>query len=172
MIVKLKVHEMAMLAVVVVALFRPGIIMDQFYPAFKPLNLVTFITGEVVADPGYSIRMHVVRQTDYGDRFKLFRIATPELGAAGPQGLYGVKIEPTDDGRYAVADLQFGGLAEQAGLELGDYVTEVDVEQVGQPPKQFVYPFGLVLLAIVIGLQLARQRREQAAGAAAIESAE
>ncbi|MFQ5985588.1 MAG: DUF3394 domain-containing protein, partial [Alphaproteobacteria bacterium] len=163
MIVKVRLHEAALLAVVVVALFRPGFIMDQFYPAFKPLDLGKFVAGEVTAEPGYNIRIHVVRETDYGDRFKMFRIATPELGAAGTHGLYGVKIEPTDDGRYAVADLQFLGLAEQAGLELGDYVTDVDVEQVGLPPKELVYPVALALLALVIAMQLIRWRRVRAA---------
>jgi C-terminal processing protease CtpA/Prc len=81
------------------------------------------------------------------------------MAAAGPDVLYGVTIERTEDDRYAVAELQFNGLAEQAGLELGDYVTEVDVEQVGQPAKQLVYPFGLALLGLVIASQLVRRRR-------------
>ncbi len=172
MIVKLRFHEMAVLAVVVVALFRPGLIMDQFYPAFKPLDLEGFAAGEAAARPGYGIRIHVVRSTDYGDRFKLYRIATPDMAAAGPEELYGLKIERTEAGRYAVADLAFNGLAEQAGLELGDYVTVVDVEQVGLPPKQLVYPFGLALLGAVIGLQLARRRRELVAAAPATGPAE
>ena len=172
MIVKLKLHEMAMLAVVVVALFRPGFIMDQFYPAFKPLDLESFVAGDAAARPGYGIRIHVVRSTDYGDRFKLYRIATPDMAAAGPQVLYGLKIERTEAGRYAVADLALNGLAEQAGLEVGDFVTDVDVEQVGLPPKQLVYPFGLALLGAVIGLQLARRRREQAIAAPATGTAE
>ncbi|MFQ5521729.1 MAG: DUF3394 domain-containing protein, partial [Candidatus Methylomirabilia bacterium] len=61
--------------------------------------------------------------------------------------------------RYAVTDLAFNGLAEQAGVDFGDYVTGVDVEQPGQPPKALVYPFGLALLGFVIGGQLARRRR-------------
>ena len=170
MFVKLKLYEMAILAVVVVALFRPGIIMEQFYPAFRSLDLEEFAAGDAAAEPGYGIRIHVVRSTDYGDRFKLFRIGTPEMRITDPADLYGVKIERADDGRYAITDLAFNGLAEQAGLEVGDTVTDVDVEQVGMPPKQLVYPFALALLGLVVTLQLARRRREgadPAAGAAA-----
>ena len=163
MLVKLRLYEMALLAIVVVALFRPGVIMDQLYPEFRPLDLEKFIAGEAAARPGYSIRIHAVRQTNYGDRFKLFRMATPNLVGQGPEVLYGVKIERTDDGRYRVANLAFNSLAEQAGMEQGDLVSEVDVEQVGLPPKQLVYPFAFILLGLVIVLQLMRRRRSQTA---------
>ncbi|MEE9544489.1 MAG: hypothetical protein V3V55_02690 [Rhodospirillales bacterium] len=56
-----------------------------------------------------------------------------------------------------------GGLAEQAGI--GDLVTEVDVEQVGQPSKYLLYPFGLGLLGLIIALQRPRWRRQKAAEA-------
>jgi TRAP transporter 4TM/12TM fusion protein len=166
MFVKVKLHEALLLIVIIVALFRPGVIMDKFYPQFAPLDLKQFVAGEATAEAGYTVRFHVVRSTNYGDRFKLYRVATPDM-AGGPQDLYGITLEPFEDDRYEVVDLAFSGLAEQAGLEIGDYVTEVDVEQVGQPPKQLVYPFGLALLAVVIGLQLARRRRAQGAEAVA-----
>jgi hypothetical protein len=172
MLVRLRLHEMALLAVVILALFRPGFIMDRFYPEFASLDLDEFVAGEAAGRPGYDVRFHVVRETDYGDRFKLYRIATPDMAVTDPFVRYGITIEPTDDDRYAVADLAFGGLAEQIGLELGDYVTDVDVEQVGLPSKQLVYPFALALLAVVIGLQLGRRRREQATDALATGTAE
>ncbi|MFQ5955608.1 MAG: DUF3394 domain-containing protein, partial [Kiloniellales bacterium] len=163
MVVKVKLHEALLLIVVIVALFRPGFVMDQFYPRFAALDLDRFVVGEVTAERGYTVRFHVVRSTDYGDRFKLYRVATPDMAAAGPDVLYGVTLEPLGDGSYEVVDLAFNGLAEQAGLELFDRVTTVDVEQVGQPPKQLIYPFGLALLGVVVLSQLLRRRRAQAA---------
>jgi TRAP transporter 4TM/12TM fusion protein len=167
MFIKVKLHEALLLIVIIVALFRPGVIMDRIYPAFAPLDLEAFVAGEATADAGYTVRFHVVRSTDYGDRFKLYRVATPDMAAAAPEELYGITLEPVEDDRYEVVDLAFSGLAEQAGLEIGDYVTEVDVEQVGQPPKYLVYPFGLALLGLVIVSQLARRRRAAGAEAAA-----
>jgi TRAP transporter 4TM/12TM fusion protein len=166
MFVKVKLHESLLLIVIIVALFRPGVIMNQFYPEFAPLDLEEFVAGEAKAESGYTVRFHVVRSTDYGDRFKLYRVATPDM-AGGPEDLYGITLEPFEDDRYEVVELAFRGLAEQAGLEIGDYVTEVDVEQVGQPPKQLVYPFGLALLGLVIASQLARRRRALGAEALA-----
>ncbi|MFQ5760602.1 MAG: TRAP transporter permease, partial [Acidiferrobacterales bacterium] len=172
LIVKVKLHEALMLLVVMVALFRPDLVMDQFYPAFKPLDLDKFVAGQVAAKPGFTIRLHVTRSTDYGDRFKLYRIATPELVGADGYELYGVRLDRAEDGRYAVAELQPQGLAEQAGVQLDDYVTKVDVEQVGLPAKQWVYPFALALLGVVIGLQLMRRRRQGSTAVPATTSAE
>jgi hypothetical protein len=58
------------------------------------------------------------------------------------------------------------GLAEQVGIQIGDYLTEFDEERVGQPPKEYIYPVGLALIGIVLGLQLMRRRRQQPVPAA------
>jgi hypothetical protein len=145
-----------------IALFRPDFVMNQFYPPFTPVDLERFAAAEPVAKPGYSIRLHLTRETDYGDRLKLYRIGTPEIPPDPEFGRYGVKLKKSEDGRYEVADLLPKGLAEQAGVGFGDYVTEVDVEQVGLPSKRLVYPFALVLLGLVIAWQLIRRRREPA----------
>ncbi|MFQ5830190.1 MAG: TRAP transporter permease [Candidatus Methylomirabilia bacterium] len=159
MFVKLKLYEILLLIVVVVALFRPGVFMDRLYPPYVPIALDKFTAGEVMVGPGRKVRLHVVRETDYGERLKLFVLVAPEGGGTAPQGPYGVALEVEPDGRYAVTDLAFNGLAEQAGVDFGDYVTGVDVEQPGQPPKTLVYPFGLALLGFVIVMQLVRRRR-------------
>ncbi len=75
---------------------------------------------------------------------------------------YGVKIEREDDGRYAVSDLAINGLAEKAGIEFGDYVETVDVEQLGRPAREWVYPFAFALLGLIVALQLVRRRRANA----------
>ena len=84
-------HEMAIVLVVVVALFRPDFILNQFSPEFEPIDLTAFAAGETSVEPGRNVRFHVVRQTDYGDRFKLFTIETPE-GTDPVTGPYGVSI--------------------------------------------------------------------------------
>ncbi|HJO69002.1 MAG TPA: TRAP transporter permease [Rhodospirillales bacterium] len=167
MLVKVKLHEALVLIVVIVALFRPGFFMDMIYPPFAEIPFDRFLAGEVEAEPGRMLRLHAVRETPYGDRFKLFLIPTPEAGTAAPKGLYGVVLGQEGDGRYAVTDLAFDGPAERAGLDFGDYVTDVDLEQPGQPPKALVYPFGLALLGLVIAMQYLRWRRRADAAPAA-----
>ena len=160
MLVKVTWVEGILLAVAMVCFFRPDFVMDQIHPKFEVLDMKPFIAGEARARPGYSIRMHVVRQTDYGDRFKLFRMATPEIKADTLDELYGITLMPEEDGRFRVTDLMPKGIAEQSGIEFDDLVKAVDVEVVGQPSKEWIYLIGFASLALVIGMQLRRRRQQ------------
>ena len=95
---------------------------------------------DAIAKPGQSIRLHVTRSTDYGDRFKLFRVTTPEQAQPADQGLYGVTLEQDqEDKAYYVTDMEFNGPLEQAGLDFGDKVTKIDVEQENVPQLRSGY---------------------------------
>jgi TRAP transporter 4TM/12TM fusion protein len=166
-LVKLKWIEGILLAMAMIGFFRPDFVMDQVYPKFDELEMKPFVSGEARAQPGYSIRLHVVRQTDYGDRFKLYRMATPDIKAATLDELYGMTLEPADEGRYVVTDLMAKGIAEQIGLQTDDLIEAVDVEKVGQPAKEWVYPIGFAILLMVIAMQMARRRRDGGAAEAA-----
>ena len=166
-LVKNRFYEGILLAGAVACLFRPDAVMNQIYPNFNTLGLEKFVAGEAAATPAYTVRFHIVRSTDYSDRFKLYRVATPDMAIADPEVRYGVKLEPAEDDRYEVVNLDVGGLAEQAGVQIGDFVTEVDVEQFGQPPKELIYLVGLALIGLVLLLQLPRWRVSREAEAAA-----
>ncbi len=166
-LIKTTVVESVLLVAIVICLFRPDFVMNQIFPKYSTFDTAKFVSGEVSAKPGYSIRFHLVRSTDYGDRYKLYRVFTPDLRDTNPETRYGISLTPTDDGRFEVTDLAPQGLAEQAGIEIGDYVTEIDEEKVGQPHKELIYPAGLVLIGAVLGLQLIRRRRDQSVSAVA-----
>ena len=159
LVTKTKVHEIVLLLVVTLALFRPDFVMNQIHPEFAAVDLAAFTAGEAAIEPGREFRIHLTRETDYGDRFKLYRLTASAAPGTPP---YGLTLERAEDGRYAVADLAFNGLAEKAGLRFGDFVIEVDVEQIGRPAREWVYPFAFALLGIIIALQLARRRRANA----------
>ena len=63
MFVRNKFYEAIILAVVTVALFRPDVFLDRVYPAFAVANLEAFAAAESVATPGFTIRLHIVRET-------------------------------------------------------------------------------------------------------------
>ena len=105
------------------------------------------------------IRIKVVRETDYGDRFKLFLITSPG-GIVGQKAL-GLELEQIVRG-YNVGNIRFNGPAEKAKLEFGDIITAVEVEEIFRPAKEFVYPIALLILAGVISLQLVRRSRSAA----------
>ncbi|MCY4502418.1 MAG: DUF3394 domain-containing protein, partial [Alphaproteobacteria bacterium] len=161
MLVRVRWYEGALLAVACFMLFRPDFFMDQVAPPYEPVDFESFVSGEFAPVPERHVRLHVTRETHYGDRYKLFALKTPENPADSAAETFGLRIEREDDGRHAVADLAFNGMAEQAGLDWGDYVTGVDIEQTDLPPKELVYPLGMALLGLV-GLSQLRRRRQTA----------
>ncbi|MCY4453620.1 MAG: TRAP transporter permease [Immundisolibacterales bacterium] len=166
MFVKVRWFEGVLLALACFMLFRPGFFMDRIAPPFEPVGFEAFVAGEFDPEPGRHVRLHVTRETDYGERYKLYRFEVPEdVAAASPAETFGLALEREEDGRHAGVDLAFNGMAERAGLDWGDYVTGVDVEQGDLPPKELIYPVGVAVLALV-GLSQYRRRRRHRAGAA------
>ena len=167
MLVRLRWWESLALVVVILALFRPGFFMDRVYPPFRPVDAQSFASGEVATESGQVVRFHVVRETRYGDRFKLFALRTPEPGPLQTQGPFGLTLGQDEESRWIVDSFAFGGPAQQAGIDFNDVVTAIDVEVSGQPPKELVYPFGLALLGLVFYSQWRRSRRQPAGEASA-----
>jgi len=167
-IVKVKWYEGILLLVVMMALFRPALVMDQFFPEFRKLPIEKFVSGEESAKPGSTIRLHITRGTDYGDRLKLYRISTPDLQTTEIFKRYGLTLAPAETERradtYEVIELVPLSPADQIGVESGDFLSAVDVEEVGQPAKEWVYPFALFLLGLVTLGQFYRWRREKSVG--------
>ena len=159
LIVRTKWYEVVALLLVTLALFRPDFLMNQVFPAFKELEMARFVSGKALGESGYTVRFHVTRSTDYGDRFKLFRITTPDLQTRNSKALYGITLEKADENIFEVVDLLPKSLTEKAGLKIGDFVTAIDVERLGLPNKRWAYLPAAILLALVVLMQLARQRR-------------
>lgn len=160
MLVRNRLWESLILVVAIVALFRPSVILDRIYPPFNQIDPARFVSSEFTPEPGRIIRFHVLRETPYGDRFKLFALVTPESKPGQFQGPFGVGFAQDGDGRWIVDGVAFGGPAEQKGMESRDIVTEIDGEVVGVPPKELVYPFGLMLLGFVYLSQRRRSLRQ------------
>ena len=159
MLVRNRLWESLVLVVVIVALFRPSLFMDRLYPPFAGVPPQNYASGELLPGPGQIIRFHVTRETPYGDRFKLFALQGP--AAAPPQAAdpLGLRLAQGADNRWRVAGLAFNGPAGQAGMDFGDVVTAIEIERPGQPPKELVYPFGLLLFGLVYIAQ--RRRSDQ-----------
>ena len=155
LIVKTNIFDRIILLVVTFALFRPDFFLGQVYPEYKPVGFDKFLTSQVTVEKGRKIRIPSVRETDYGDRFKLFVMTAP--GGPASQKALGLEIEKGKDGRYAVADLAPNGLAEKAKMDFGDFVTGLEVEQVDRPAKELVYPLALLILAGLLWSQWKRR---------------
>lgn len=158
MLVKLKLIEAIILIFVVISLFRPDFVLDRFIPAYQTVAVEDVIGGKVAVKQGQSVRIYATRETNYGDRFKLFTLSAKEASSNAAEAI-GISLVKGDDGRFSVADMVFGGPAEQAGVVWGDFVTLVGVEQFGRPPKELIYPFGLLAYLVVFLIQQHRSGR-------------
>ena len=69
--------------------------------------MAAFVAGDIVPDPGKTVRFHVVRQTPYGDRYKLFALQTPEPSPVQFMGPYGMALLQASDGRIVVDAVSF-----------------------------------------------------------------
>ncbi len=68
-----------------------------------------------------------------------------------------------EDGKFFIDNLNFGGPAEQLGIDFDWEVVELDV-QADRMPKEVFYIPALLLLAAVYLLQMRRKRKEETEG--------
>ncbi len=165
LLIRLRLQEGVLLVLTIVSLFRPDFVLNLAMPEFRSVSIaeVEQVPSTVAADR--KIRLHVVRSTDYGDRYKLFVIAPPApKGEQSVAQRIGLGVAPAEGGGFEVSDIAFRGPAEKSGLTFGDRITDIDVEQIDRPPKEIVYLLGLAALALVLSSQLWRRRAQ--AGAA------
>jgi len=161
-ITRVRWYEGVMLAAICLMLFRPELFMDRFYPDWKQVSVEEFAAGELEIPEGRIVRFQVTQQTAYGERYRMYRLEAPPPDRPIAQG-YGLILEPDPDDpdRYAVT-VRFGTPAAEAGMKsMQDYVTGMQVEQVGAPSKRWVYPFAFLLVGMLVVSQLYRVRREQ-----------
>ncbi|MFP4537711.1 MAG: TRAP transporter permease [Dichotomicrobium sp.] len=168
MFVKLNWLEMAVLAVVVVALFRPGFFMDRIYPPYEQLTAQEISQG-VEAE---QMRLHITRETPYGERFRLY-VFEREGDAPLTWEALGMQVEQAEDGDIRVTDPGFMSRAEDAGVRIGDIITRADRSVAGQPAKELMFIPALILLSLVVWWQRRRLSAQAgASGAPAPASAE
>ena len=159
LMVRLRIYEGVLLVLVIVSMFRPDFVLNLVKPEFSSVGIAEVEAAPSQIPTDRMVRLHVVRSTDYGDRYKLFTIPPPP--AKGERSLaqrIGVEIAPAEGGGYEVSDTEFNGPAEKAGLTFGDRITDIDVEQVDRPPKEIVYLLGLAALGLVLLSQYRRRR--------------
>ena len=159
---RMSILERVLLMVVVVALFRPDALLNQVYPAFEPLDQKQISNPlDTLVPSDRALRLHVIRETEYGPRYKRFVIAPvdevgKEISLSQRAGLT-MELEP--DGRFYVSNAKFNGPGERIGVSFGDYITDTDLETIDRPDKQWIYVFAFLLLALILSWQVKKARK-------------
>ena len=99
----------------------------------------------VTLKPDRDVHIKVTRNTDYGERYKLFVIEKNSFDANYSLKDYGITLAD-QEGKMVIDTLDWKGLAKKDGMEMGDIITEFKIENLDRPNKAFVYPFALILL--------------------------
>ena len=145
---KLKWFEIIVFLIISLALFRPGLIMDQFYPEFTKIKLNANIINELKFNNDQKVQIKVTRQTAYGPRYKMFEINKNEMDNKYSITDLGINLINKEN-KMIIDTLKWNGLAKKKGFETDDIIDEFKIENKNRPDKDFVYPFALLLLGFI-----------------------
>ena len=101
----------------------------------------------VTLKPDHDVHIKVTRNTDYGERYKLFVIDRNSFDKNYSLEDYGITLIE-QEGKTSIDKLDWKGLAKKQGIEMGDIITEFKIENLNRPNKGIVYPFALLFLVI------------------------
>ena len=123
----------------------PEFILNKFYPKynFQDINKINL----VVLDHDKEVRFKVTRPSPYGERYKLFVINKNTFQEDYNLEEYGISLVK-EKNKIIVDNLKWNGLAKKSGFEMGDYISELKIENSNRPDKIAVYPIAILFLLI------------------------
>ena len=142
---KMKWYEIIVFLLISLSFLRPDYVMDKFYPKFEYSLLQINNLEMVTFKPDHDVHIKVTRNTDYGERYKLFVINRNTFDKTYSLEDYGITLVD-QEGKTTIGQLNWKGLAKKQGMEMGDIITEFKIENLNRPNKGIVYPFALLFL--------------------------
>ena len=140
---KLRWYEIIIFIIISLSLFRPGYILDKFYPEYEHSQLQLNNLKSINLKTDRDVHIKVTRRTEYGDRYKLFIIKKDTFNENYSLKDYGTNIVD-QEGRMTIDTLKWNSLAKKSGIEIGDVISEFKIENLDRPNKAIIYPFSLV----------------------------
>ena len=148
---RLRWFEIIVLLFITVSMFRPDFIMNRIYPEYEVYkkDLTTVLDYTEMR----KVRFHVVRHTEYGDRYKMFAFEIKPGENKNIPDLVGIELEKNENNNFDVVNMNFNSPAEQRGVDFYDEITRIEVSSIDRPPKEYIYVFAFILLIGVTYLQ-------------------
>lgn len=162
-IIKSKIWESLALCAVAFALFLPNVLLNQVAPEFevKPGSEVFQVAESADADSSLRVRLTGV-DLDGNMVDSSFVLPLGEKSGDGASRLKaGAGIEfREEDGKIFVDNLDFGGTAQQLGIDFDWELAGLDIKADRMPKEVFYLP-AFLLLTLVYMLQARRRRNEE-----------
>ncbi|MCZ6861722.1 MAG: TRAP transporter permease [Alphaproteobacteria bacterium] len=162
-----KAYETAVLLLVALTFFRPGLWMDILVNPWDKVAPDKLMQTVAKAEVGTKIRFFVGTETDAGkpfDKYVEFKVQAGKDAAARLKK-YGVTIIK-EDGQWIVDRVEEGSAAKKIDQQPSDEIKAV-FKPADQPPKQLFYIPAILLLLLVVMMQRRRMRPGDAKGAGA-----
>ena len=143
---KLKWYEIIIFLFISISFLAPEFILNRVYPKYNYYDVYQAQTVQLDFDK--EVRFKVTRNSDYGERYKLFLIKENSFEKKYTLQDFGLNIV-TDKNKLVIVDtIQWNGLAKKAGFQQGDIISEFKIENTNRPDKDWIYPFALILLGL------------------------
>ncbi len=162
-----RLYESAALLLAAFILFQPGYFLNQITPEFETRPSSDLFTMAESAEADSSLRVRLAGENLNGDPVDArFLLPLGPAGADGESRLFdGAGIEFRSEGEKLFVDnLNFGGPAEQLGIDFDWEVVELEVAS-DRMPKEIFYVPALLLVGAVYLLQMGRRRKTEEAKA-------
>jgi len=142
---KLRWYEIIVFLFISISLLSPEFVLNKFYPKYDYVDVGKI--NKVNLDPKKEVRFKVTRISEYGERYKLFVINKNTFEKEFNIEDYGMNVIEEND-KYIVDTLQWNGKAKKSGFEIGDYISELKVENASRPSKSIIYPLAIFILFV------------------------
>ena len=121
--------------------------MNRVYPEYEMFK--EDLTTKLNFEETRKVRFHVVRHTDYGDRYKMFAFQIEPEANDNILNLVGLELEKNENGNLDVVNLSYNSVAEKRGMFFYDEITRIEVSSIDRPAKEYVYIIAFILLLLV-----------------------
>jgi TRAP transporter 4TM/12TM fusion protein len=142
---RLRWYEVVVFLLISISLLSPEFVLNKFYPKYNYKDINEIHLSKL--DSRKEARFKVTRPSPYGERYKLFVIEKNTFDTDYSLEDYGIKLV-TEKNKIIVDNLQWNGQAKKSGFEIGDYISELKIENTDRPKKSIVYPVAIFLLIL------------------------
>ena len=142
---RLKWYEIIIFLFISISLLAPEFVLNKFYPKYDYIDVSK--VNNIKLDPKKEVRIKVTRITEYGERYKLFVIDKDTFEKEYSIENFGMDLIK-ENNNYIVDTIQWNGEAKKSGIEMGDYISEIKIENDDRPLKSIIYPIAILLLFI------------------------
>ena len=142
---KLRWHEVIVFLLISLSLLAPEFVLNKFYPKYDQQELSTKTIESTLFNPNKEVHIKITRQTEYGDRYKLFVIEKGKFSENYNLKDFGIDLVEKEN-NLIIEKLDWKGFAKKSGIETGDIISNFKVENIERPNKAIVYPFAFIIL--------------------------